>query len=96
MPGISNVVVFDVDDREHEEAMERIIGRTPLKADSSRGAHLYYRRTSARLLGTLRPFLDVDIKAGAIEVEYAVRAMGSTSGSGAAPAGNAGHGGMKH
>ena len=62
--GASGIVVVDVDEPELVEEMLQRFGDTPLITRTpSGGVHLWYRKVGAVKSGTLRPNLEVDIKA---------------------------------
>jgi Bifunctional DNA primase/polymerase, N-terminal len=65
LPGLSNVLVADVDDASQVAAVEELLGPTPLRSRTSRGIHLWYAKPQDRLPGNLRKYgLEVDLKAG--------------------------------
>lgn len=65
IPGISGIDVADVDCADQVREVEELLGWTPLKVKSSRGAHLYYKRTREQLPNDLKKWgLLVDLKAG--------------------------------
>jgi hypothetical protein len=66
VPGLSGVMVADVDNANDVPAVEGLLGATPLRTRTRRGMHLWYAKPDVRLPGDLRKYgLDVDLKAGA-------------------------------
>ena len=64
-PGLSGVIIVDVDDVSHDADVQKLVGDTPLKVRTRRGLHRYYAATGGRLLGKLDTLgLRADIKAG--------------------------------
>src|SRR5258706_15901181 len=49
IPGLSNLFVADVDDASQVDEVERLFGKTPLRVRTSRGVHLYYRKSSEKM-----------------------------------------------
>jgi hypothetical protein len=65
VPGLSNVLVADVDDLDDVPLLEDLLGPTPVRVSTGRGAHLYYRDPRQRLPTNLRTFgLNADLKTG--------------------------------
>ena len=65
VPGLSNVLVVDVDDASQTAQVEELLGATPLRVNTNRGQHLYYRKSTEPVPGNLRRFgLKVDLKRG--------------------------------
>jgi hypothetical protein len=65
IPGLSNIWVADADDADQVPVLEEMLGPTPLRVNTNRGKHLYYRKPTERLPSTLRAIgLNVDLKSG--------------------------------
>jgi hypothetical protein len=69
VPSLSGVLVADCDDASQDQAVEDLLGPTPLKVVTRRGRHRYYRKINERLPGNLRfAGLQVDLKASGIVI----------------------------
>jgi len=69
VPSLSGVLVVDSDDANQDQAVEDLLGPTPLKVVTRRGRHRYYRKVDERLPGNLRfAGLQVDLKASGIAI----------------------------
>ena len=65
IPGLSDLWVADADDADAEDAVQELLGPTPLRVQSSRGMHFYYRKVAGRVPTSLRAHgLNVDLKTG--------------------------------
>ena len=65
IPGLSGAWIADVDTNEDVDAVEELLGPTPLHVETNRGRHLYYHKPCERVPGNLRKYgLNVDFKAG--------------------------------
>jgi Bifunctional DNA primase/polymerase, N-terminal len=65
IPGLSNVLVADVDDLGDVPLLEDLLGPSPVRVSTGRGTHLYYRDPRQRLPTNLRMFgLNADLKTG--------------------------------
>ncbi|MDX2205835.1 MAG: bifunctional DNA primase/polymerase [Hyphomicrobiaceae bacterium] len=65
VPGLSKVMVVDVDDAGDVPRAEEIFGRPEVRVLTRRGQHLFYARADARLPGDLRRYgVNADIRTG--------------------------------
>ena len=67
IPGLSNIWVADADAADQVPVLEEMLEPTPLRVNTNRGKHLYYRKPAEWLPSSLRAIgLNVDLKAATV------------------------------